>query len=61
MTAAHGLIGIASVELVSQVPDTGLPIIEILKFGIQLVIGIGTIWKLFRSKKVNSNNDNFQK
>lgn len=46
-----GLSGIAGVQGVALVPTDGTPTIEIGKLIVQIVIGIATLWKMFKKPK----------
>jgi hypothetical protein len=58
MKALIGLGGIGAVQGVAQVPTDGTPTIEIGKLIIQLVIGIATLWKMFKKPKEDNSNQN---
>lgn len=58
MKVLIGLGGIGAVQGVAQVPTDGTPTIEIGKLIIQLVIGIATLWKMFKKPKEDNSNQN---
>lgn len=60
MKAIIGLGGIGAVQGVAQVPSDGTPTIELGKLIIQIVIGIATLWKMFKKPKEVISNQNQQ-
>lgn len=60
MKSIIGLGGIGAVQGVSQVPSDGTPTIELGKLIIQIVIGIATLWKMFKKPKEVISNQNKQ-
>jgi len=53
-----GSTGVASAQIVDSIPTDGMPISEIAKIIIQLVIGIGTLIQMFKKPKTEKNNQN---
>lgn len=60
MKAIIGMSGIGAVQGVALVPTDGTPTIEIGKLIIQIVIGIATLWKMFKKPKEVISNQNQQ-
>lgn len=60
MKSLIGLTGIALVQGTGAIPTNGLPIVEIIKVGIQLIIGIASLFHMFRKPKEVISNQNQQ-
>jgi hypothetical protein len=49
--ALVGSTGLATAQLVGSIPSDGMPISEVVKIIIQLIIGAGTLFQMFRKPK----------
>lgn len=51
-----GSVGLTSTQVVQSVPTDGTPTSEIIKIVVQLVIGVATLFGLFKKKKEQPKN-----
>lgn len=58
MKSLIGLSGIALVQGVASVPTNGVPLVEIVKIAIQVILGIGSLWHMFKKPKEVVSNQN---
>jgi hypothetical protein len=57
MALAYGIVGIGAIEGVQNIPAP-TPTTEIIKIVIQLVVGIATLFKMFKKPKEVISNQN---